>query len=118
MSVHLALVIFVPGFLALGWWQLQRALDGNGLSWAYTFEWPFFAAYAVVLWWRIVHDERPARTLALSKARRARANERRIARDAKADEERIAYNAYLASLAKDERDGDVTSAGPSAPSAN
>jgi hypothetical protein len=55
--LHVALVVSVPGFLVLGWWQLHRALSGNNLSWAYTFEWPFFAAYAVWMWWKLVHEE-------------------------------------------------------------
>jgi hypothetical protein len=28
-------------------WQINRALNGNRLSWAYVFEWPFFGGYAV-----------------------------------------------------------------------
>jgi hypothetical protein len=43
--------------LWLGDWQLRRALAGNGLSWAYTFEWPLFAGFAVVFWARTVRDE-------------------------------------------------------------
>ena len=57
MTLHLALVVAVPVFLALGAWQLTRALHGNLLSWAYTFEWPFFACYATWMWWRLVHEE-------------------------------------------------------------
>ena len=49
----------VPGCLALGWWQATRALSGNTLSWAYTFEWPIFAAYAVFMWWKLL-PEQPA----------------------------------------------------------
>lgn len=56
--LHLVAIVVVPGFLALAWWQLDRALGGNGLSWAYVFEWPFFAGYAVFVWWRLVHDQR------------------------------------------------------------
>ena len=98
ISLHLAVVIFVPTFLALGWWQLHRALNGNGLSWAYTFEWPIFAAYALYLWWRIVHEQeqmtRPAPT---SRRGLARA-ERRARADAHTDLELDAYNKYLASF--------------------
>jgi hypothetical protein len=47
----------VPGCLALAWWQASRALSGNTLSWAYTFEWPLFAGYAVYMWWKLLHDE-------------------------------------------------------------
>jgi len=57
ISLHVALGIFVPGCVALTWWQASRALGGNTLSWVYTFEWPFFGAYAVFMWWKLVHDE-------------------------------------------------------------
>ena len=55
--LHLTALVVVPGCLALGYWQLHRALSGNTLSWAYTVEWPFFAAYGVYMWWRIVHEQ-------------------------------------------------------------
>ena len=48
IGLHLTALVVVPGCLALGWWQLQRALSGNGLSWAYTVEWPAFALIASV----------------------------------------------------------------------
>jgi DNA-binding transcriptional regulator of glucitol operon len=54
---HITLAIVFPGFFALAYWQLHRALSGNTLSWAYVFEWPFFAGYAVYLWWHLIHDQ-------------------------------------------------------------
>lgn len=57
VSLHVALIIFVPACVALTWWQVSRALDGNTLSWVYTFEWPIFAAYATYMWWKLVHDD-------------------------------------------------------------
>jgi len=54
------ILIVVPTFAALCLWQLHRALDGNELSWAYVFEWPFFAGYAIYMWWRFLHE--PPRT--------------------------------------------------------
>ncbi len=57
VSLHVALIIFVPACAALTWWQVSRALGGNTLSWVYTFEWPIFAGYAVFMWWKLVHDE-------------------------------------------------------------
>src|SRR5579862_9853010 len=57
ISAHVAVVLLTPTFLGLGWWQLHRALSGNELSWAYTFEWPIFAAYGIWLWWRIIKDQ-------------------------------------------------------------
>jgi hypothetical protein len=56
LKLHAVILIVVPGFMALCIWQLYRALGGNELSWAYVFEWPFFAAYAVYMWWRFVHE--------------------------------------------------------------
>lgn len=101
IGLHVTLALTLPAFLALGWWQLRRALDGNSLSWAYTFEWPLFAAYAVFMWWRLVHEQPglvdqtatsgpdgPAATSALD-----------AGPDAEPDEDLAAYNAYLADLA-------------------
>jgi hypothetical protein len=54
---HLLMVVAFWGMLWLGDWQLHRALGGNGLSWAYTFEWPLFAGFAVVFWAKTIKDE-------------------------------------------------------------
>jgi hypothetical protein len=50
------IIIVVPTFAGLCAWQVRRALDGNQLSWAYVFEWPFFAGYAIYMWWRFLHE--------------------------------------------------------------
>jgi hypothetical protein len=54
---HLFVVAAFWGMLWLGDWQYHRALGGNGLSWAYTFEWPLFAGFALVFWARTIRDE-------------------------------------------------------------
>jgi hypothetical protein len=54
---HALMVASVLGMLALGNWQLQRAEAGNALSWAYTFEWPIFAVFAIVFWAKTIRDE-------------------------------------------------------------
>src|SRR3984885_9155830 len=54
---HLFVIAAFWGMLWLGDWQFHRAMDGNGLSWAYTFEWPLFAVFAVVFWGRTIRDE-------------------------------------------------------------
>ena len=53
--LHAVILVVVPAFMALCIWQIDRATAGNELSWAYVFEWPFFAAYAVYMWWRLLH---------------------------------------------------------------
>lgn len=57
IALHATVLVVVPLFVALFWWQVQRVRQGNTLSWAYVFEWPFFAGYALYLWWRLVHEQ-------------------------------------------------------------
>jgi len=54
---HLFVAVAFWGMLWLGDWQFHRAMEGNGLSWAYTFEWPLFAVFGVVFWVRTIRDE-------------------------------------------------------------
>ncbi len=58
---HLFAVAAVTGMAWLGDWQFRRAMAGNTLSWAYTFEWPIFAIFGIVFWVKTIRDElRPA----------------------------------------------------------
>jgi len=54
---HIISIAIVVGMAWLGDWQFHRAISGNGLSWAYTFEWPLFAVFGVVFWVKTVRDE-------------------------------------------------------------
>jgi hypothetical protein len=109
---HLFTVVAVLGMLWLGDWQLHRALGGNGLSWAYTFEWPIFAIMGVVFWAKTIRDEfkppavaesgesdvpLPAGALPASVAGAATAKPDG-APATEEDAELAAYNAYLARL--------------------
>ena len=62
IGMHVTLLVLLPAFAWLTWWQLERALGGNTLSWAYTFEWPLFAVYAIYVWWQLIHDQTTAVT--------------------------------------------------------
>lgn len=85
--------------LALGWWQAGRAAGGNTLSWAYTFEWPLFAIFAIVLWVRemraTLRGEQPQPEKVLEMPRRGPVITRR---EANLDDGDADYNRYLASL--------------------
>jgi hypothetical protein len=110
---HLLMVVSFFGMLWLGDWQFHRAMTGNGLSWAYTFEWPLFAVFAVVFWARTIRDEfriqrgempapgsaddLPATSVQGSIAIQA-------AQSGDEDEELSAYNAYLARLNAEVKD--------------
>ena len=100
------MLLVVPIFLALFVWQVRRVREGNTLSWAYVFEWPFFTGYAIYLWWRLVHDQPglddhgtrvdTARTSAIGSKG---AGVEPTPEEREADEELAAYNRYLAELA-------------------
>ena len=107
LKLHAVILIVVPGFMALCFWQLSRALGGNTLSWAYVFEWPLFAAYAIYMWWRLVHEapeDTPPPTTAGDAAggpdASAAADPARAAEQGEEDAELAAYNEYLAQLAE------------------
>jgi DNA-binding transcriptional regulator of glucitol operon len=105
LAVHaLALVLFMA-CLALGVWQFRRAAGGNTLSWAYTLEWPLFAAFVVWMWVRAVRDqisqERGEDPYAEHRAPPITAPRPTpaVRVDADEDPELAAYNDYLAWLA-------------------
>jgi hypothetical protein len=113
-------VLMVVSFWGMGWlgdWQFHRALSGNGLSWAYTFEWPLFAGFAVVFWARTIRDEFRIRRGEMPDPRAVAAEAASLppgvvgavqagagspAEDE--DEELSAYNAYLARLNAEVKD--------------
>ena len=123
---HLFSVAAVIGMLWLGDWQFRRAMAGNTLSWAYTFEWPIFAIFGIFFWFKTVRDElhpagpsRPREEIALPAGARRRPAAGGIADGAagdgefpgydepeeptQADTELAEYNAYLARLNKEVR---------------
>ena len=104
LSWHLFAVAAVAGMIWLGLWQFQRALAGNSLSWAYTFEWPIFAIFGVVFWVKTIRDElHPARqgggqAEEVALPADGQAAGQLSANDEPADQELAEYNAYLAKL--------------------
>ena len=124
---HLFMVVSFWGMLWLGDWQFHRALAGNGLSWAYTFEWPLFAGFAVVFWAKTIRDEFRIRRGEMPDPRQAAAEAERLPAGVSGavqvnvgqvssvqdgpgspgedeDEELSAYNAYLARLNAEVKD--------------
>jgi DNA-binding transcriptional regulator of glucitol operon len=109
VTLHLAVVVWVPGCLVAGWWQVTRAMGGNGLSYLYSVEWPVFALVGIWVWWSLVHTDpasvgaRAQRAMAAAQAEQglvAPAPQRR--RDEE-DPELAAYNDRLAALSADGR---------------
>lgn len=113
LSWHLFAVAAFAGMLWLGDWQFRRAVAGNALSWAYTFEWPVFAIFGVVFWVKTIRDElRPAGPARREKVvlppgvagagAGARATDEAPDADGGENDVELAeYNAYLAMLNKE-----------------
>lgn len=64
IKLHLTLVAVFSLCAAAFAFEVHRALGGNELSWAYVFEWPMFAVFAVYMWWNLLHQHRPGRRTA------------------------------------------------------
>ncbi|MGH2601995.1 MAG: hypothetical protein ACRDJ9_21740 [Dehalococcoidia bacterium] len=49
---HFVALVLFTACLALGWWQVRRAGEGNLRSYAYAVEWPVFAGFVAFVWLR------------------------------------------------------------------
>jgi hypothetical protein len=56
LMLHLLFVTVAGGCLIAGWWQINRAMQGNTLSYLYSIEWPAFAIVGGIGWWQLFHD--------------------------------------------------------------
>ena len=56
VRLHLTLAAGLALCVGAFTFEVGRALGGNSLSWAYVFEWPIFAVFAVYMWWNLLHD--------------------------------------------------------------
>lgn len=57
VSLHLAVLVLVPGCAIAAWWQVNRAADGNQLSYFYSVMWPAFGLLSLYFWWMLVHTD-------------------------------------------------------------
>ena|SRR3974390_3055689 len=104
LKLHAVILIVVPAFMAMCLWQVSRALGGNELSWAYVFEWPLFAGYAIYMWWRLLHEAPEVDPSPITVAPRTeREAESGAEPRAGGDAELAAYNEFLGRLAEQDR---------------
>jgi hypothetical protein len=57
VSLHVAVLVFVPGCAVAAWWQIHRAADGNQLSYLYSVMWPVFGLLGLFFWWMLLHTD-------------------------------------------------------------
>jgi hypothetical protein len=117
VSLHVAVLVFVPGCALAAWWQINRAEDGNQLSYLYSVMWPVFGILALLFWWMLIHTDYESvglkgtrRQMQAADAAQASGEatsssspivdpEAPAAAAADVDQELAAYNARLAELA-------------------
>lgn len=107
LRLHLAVLIWAPGCIIAGIWQVYVALSGLRLAWLYSIEWPAFAIFGVVVWYHLVVDD--PETVGARALRRAREQAGGVEgpspqpalrrRPDQEDPRLAAYNDYLAALA-------------------
>lgn len=100
VGLHVALAVVSPLCLFAGWWQADRAMSGNTLSYFYAVEWPIFSVLAVWGWWQLVHCESESRRLPRAVRRPAAGGPVRPLRWSPEQESPSlrAYNRYLGEL--------------------
>ncbi len=102
LGLHALAIALCASFLGFGWWQYDRAQAGNDRSWAYTFEWPIFAVFVIVMWVKMVRDERdgvpPEAPRVIEEPAEAAVKREIIRRQEEEDPALAAYNRYLARL--------------------
>jgi hypothetical protein len=57
VSLHFAILVFVPACAIAAWWQINRAAGGNQLSYLYSVLWPAFAILSIYFWWMLIHTD-------------------------------------------------------------
>src|ERR1700684_758864 len=58
IGLHVALVLWIALCASASYWQVGRALEGNSLSYLYSFEWPVFGVGGVLGWWAMLNLEK------------------------------------------------------------
>lgn len=102
---HLLALGLVVAFILLGRWQWHRAESGNGLSFAYTVEWPLFAAFVAFFWWKMLRFELhpPKQESPVEDVEPIAPPPAAPPVDEATDPELAAYNRYLAELDEQDR---------------
>ena len=103
IGLHFAVIVWIALCVTAAWWQVGRAIQGNGLSYMYSIEWPAFALLGVLGWYALLNQEKA--TEHEEQARRDYQDKMRaqalVARNASSEPEDptlAAYNDHLAEI--------------------
>ncbi|MHB2027918.1 MAG: hypothetical protein ACYCPT_03775 [Acidimicrobiales bacterium] len=104
IGLHLALIAWVALCGSAAYWQVGRAIQGNTLSYMYSFEWPVFGVLGVFGWYALLNMEKVTEEQEIARGEyeasmRAQARVAREATMMDEDPALSAYNDHLAQLA-------------------
>jgi DNA-binding transcriptional regulator of glucitol operon len=102
-GLHFAMIFWVALCGLAAWWQVGRAIQGNGLSYMYAIEWPVFGVLGVLGWYALLNMEKVTEHQEQARREyedkmRAQALAARNASDEVEDPTMAAYNDHLANL--------------------
>jgi DNA-binding transcriptional regulator of glucitol operon len=104
IGLHFAMIIWIALCGVAAWWQVGRAVQGNGLSYMYAIEWPAFAVLGVLGWYALLNMEKVTEHQQQARREyeetmRAQALAARKASVESEDSTLAAYNDHLADIA-------------------
>ena len=105
LGLHFALLVWIAMCASAAWWQVGRAVEGNSLSFLYSFEWPVFGVLGVLGWYALLNleevtaDQETVRR-EYEDTMRAQAVAARDLTRAEEDPALAAYNDHLARLSQ------------------
>ena len=105
LRLHFTLVAGLALCVAAFVFEISRALGGNTLSWAYVFEWPIFAVFALYMWWNLLHGQDGSRSKRRTRTPAAvtdPSGAAASAADASDGADLLAWQAYLAGMEAEE----------------
>ncbi|HEY5104161.1 MAG TPA: hypothetical protein VII65_03865 [Acidimicrobiales bacterium] len=102
IGLHVALILWFAMCASASYWQVGRAIQGNSLSWLYSFEWPVFGIAGVLGWYALLNletvtEEQEVERREYEDLMRAQAQAARIVSEEE-DPQLAAYNDHLAKL--------------------
>jgi len=101
LTLALGLALCISAFI----FEVFRALGGNTLSWAYVFEWPIFAGFAIYMWWNLLHGDDGSsrkRKAATRTSTTGQVAQQPAGPAVEEDEDLAAWEAYLRTMEADE----------------
>lgn len=113
LTLHLPLVLVLALCAVATVIEYQRAQEGVGRAWVYTFQWPIIGLFAIVIWNRYRKHGNLTKWFTdryrkRIEVYRAEAEAAEVADPAPVDPDEVAWREYVEGLQRQDRRGDPT----------